>query len=119
MFLSECLLTRVVEVAVHGLDLAASLVLGVADDGLPGAAAVTGYCGSVGRAERGAGHRGLRHEAVGGLADRPEHLLLPGHVPGPGRADTTDGYVVRGPHRWLRNPMYGVVNLHGYGVALC
>ncbi|MFJ5914832.1 PEMT/PEM2 family methyltransferase [Streptomyces ardesiacus] len=36
-----------------------------------------------------------------------------------GRADATDGFVVRGPYRWLRNPMYGVGNLHGYGVALC
>ncbi|MDQ0383273.1 hypothetical protein J2S54_000093 [Streptomyces sp. DSM 42143] len=36
-----------------------------------------------------------------------------------GRADATDGFVIRGPYRWLRNPMYGVGNLHGYGVALC
>ncbi len=36
-----------------------------------------------------------------------------------GRAGATDGFVVRGPYRRLRNPMYGVGNLHGYGVALC
>jgi len=27
-------------------------------------------------------------------------------------------YVVRGPYKFLKNPMYGVGNLQGYGVAL-
>lgn len=37
---------------------------------------------------------------------------------GRGNGGQNNGFVVRGPYRYLRNPMYGVGNLTAYGMAL-